>query len=161
MNRITEQGFTLIELAVVAAVLVILAVVAMSSFTSTNQIEGPRISIMLQVAGAINARAKAYLANQIARGELPGPAYTYPVLDGGIPGPASDTNPLFGNYVDPPITDSLWRLVVAGCYQFDSDNSGSFTTNDACLAWNASEGRASLWEGGVGCASLSCNPSPF
>lgn len=157
-----HKGFTLIELAVVAAVLVILAVVSMSTFTSSNQITESHLGMMEQVVGTINAAAKAKLSNEIAQGQLPGPSYLYQVLDNTSNyDPASPANPKFTNYLNPPITDPSWKMVFAGCYQHDSDASGTFTTNDACMAWSPSQGRAWIWAGGDGCSSLSCNANPF
>lgn len=159
MKLNNQRGFTLIELAVVAAILVILAVVAMSSFSSTNQLNMSRIGVLQQVAGSISAAALAKRSDQIALGNTQWNEYG--TLDNrSSSSSASTTNTLFFSYINPPIVEK-WEKLNAYCYRYDSNGDSAFTSSDACLYWDNSTGIAGLANTNTSakCALASCQES--
>ena len=151
----TNKGFTLIELAVVAAILVILAVVAMSSFTSQNQILESATGSIRQIGGAINAGLRAELADAISQGNT---NHQFDVLDHASNAQASTSNALFGNYIDPPVTWGLWKKHSDWCYGIDGNQDGEWNASDetdTCLVFDNSTGKVGAWYTGhsVDCSS--------
>ena len=159
MKLTNQRGFTLIELAVVAAILVILAVVAMSSFSSTNQLNESKSGVMQQVAGAISAAALAKRSDQIALGNTQWNEYG--TLDNrASTSDASTTNTLFFSYINPPIVEK-WHKLNAYCYRYDSNGDSAYTTSDACIYWDNSTGIAGQFDGTQTsrCTTATCNES--
>lgn len=166
-----SYGFTLIELAVVAAILVILAVAAFSSFQSSNQISESEIGEIHQVVGALNAGTKSWLADQIAQGQTTN--LTPPLPDFAAASTwASVSSPFFGNLIDPPVTHNNWFKIMPECYQYDLDkDSVQNDSDDPCISafdvtGNPFKRVYVIWNSGLSggttyCNATVCDPTPF
>ncbi len=114
MKRTKQQGFTLIELILVIAVLGILAVMAMPQFIDI--VTEAEISSSEGVAGGVRAGIMTEWADDLVANGAPG---VFPAtLDGAAAGPAGLANPFFGNVLQNGVTDASWSK--AGLiYTFD------------------------------------------
>lgn len=157
----SNKGFTLVELAVVAAILVIISIAAFSTFTSSNQIMESEMGQSEQLMGAIRAGLAARKANLLAQGQV---TNLYPSeLDSvAVSAYCSSSNPCFTAVVDPSWlgaeSGELTQKIEADCYRVDSNGSGTSDSQDVCISYNSSTGGVQLaYSGNPGqCTASNC-----
>lgn len=160
------KGFTLVEMAVVTAVLVILAVVAMATYDSDNQIGESRRGVRVYISSAINEAARADAASDYALG-LGTPDYLT-ALDNVSDGVwCTTSNPCFGYYLAPPYSAESAYKITATCYAFDGNEDSSISSTDSnintdvCYFYDNSAGSFNLWENSNSyCGNSACNRNP-
>lgn len=155
------RGFTLIELAVVAALLVIISVAAFSNFASSDQIDASREGVKKMLLGAINSGVRADRANKIVQGQS-GP-YLNP-LDTHTGGWCNLASPCLSSAITPPVDDSRLYKYSNNCYGMDEDRDGIINGTDStnnpdwCLVYDATMGLAYEWLGSSAlCNDNDCN----
>lgn len=159
-KKYLNRGFTLIEVAVVAGVLSTLATVSFVSFQNEATISRSKLAEMVSVASGVTAAARAMTADEIVMGRPPLSTHAFP--DQVVAGTkASTQQPFFAVYLDPPITHGDWRKLSNTCYQYDTDGdeSSGDDTDDLCLYFNPTNGKADLWKIGDNsyCNGTVCN----
>jgi prepilin-type N-terminal cleavage/methylation domain-containing protein len=112
-NQKTQQGFTLIELVLVIALLGVLAMTALPQYFSIS-LTNARTNSRDAVVGAVQAGLALYAANQIAAGN----AESYPAtLDSATAAAATVLNPVFDTIIQNGITRN-WTKDSGTCYDY-------------------------------------------
>lgn len=160
------KGFTLVELAVVAVVLVILAFISMSAYDSDNQIGESRRGVRVYIAGAINSAARADAASDYALG-LGTPEYLASLDNVSNGNWCTTSNPCFGYYLNPPYVAEAVYKISSSCYGFDGNDDASISTTnsstnlDVCYFYDNSSGSFDLWYNNNSlCGNGACNRNP-
>lgn len=140
LKRKQEEGFTLIELVLVIAILGVLAVVALPNFFSIS-LTNARTNAMNATAGAVQAGLSLYSASRIANGQpeaYPALLEATDLVDGTA---ASNTNMLFNQILKNGV-NAQWFKINDTCYGFDTNGNGTLDngTGDTEFQYNSANG---------------------
>jgi prepilin-type N-terminal cleavage/methylation domain-containing protein len=141
--RVKNQGFTLVELVLVIAILGILSVMALPSMFNIS-LTTARTNSMNAVAAAVKTGIALYAVNQLAQGHT----LTYPAVLGtavGAPAPAgtlaSGATPLFNGVLQNGVTSQWIKLASGTCYVYDRDGSGNVSSGDIYFQYTPATGQ--------------------